>query len=408
MPQFLPGSAAMARRLCHFAVFCLVLAFSAMAATAEYKLNFQEPASEIAQEQYDLHLVILVIITLIGVGVFAVMIYSIIMHRKDKGHEAATFHENTVVELAWTIIPFVIIFLMAFPATRVILSAKDAENPDMTIKAIGYQWKWSYDYLDDNVFFYSTMTTPIEQIGSLMYGEYGVAPTAERSENYLLEVDNHVVVPVGKKVRLLLTAADVIHAWWVPQLGIKQDAIPGIVREAWFKADREGIYRGQCAELCGKNHAFMPIVVEVVSEQDYLAWVDEMGGGAVAADGPVGVGDVEAAEPIAAASDAPAEWEAGVVMEYGEGLYATHCVACHQANGEGLPPTFPALKGSAIAVGPAGPHIDVVINGVEGTTMTSFAHLSDAEVAAIIHYERNSWGNDVGDLVTPEDVAAAR
>lgn len=378
-------------------------------AAAEYKLNFQEPASEVAREQYDLHVIILVIITLIGLGVFAVMIYSIIHHRKDRGYKAATFHEHTAVELTWTIVPFIIIFLMALPATRVILQAKDASNPDLTVKVVGYQWKWSYDYLDDNVFFYSTMTTPVEQIGPLMFGESGTPGDVERSpDTYLLEVDNPMVVPVGQKVRLLLTAADVIHAWWIPQLGVKQDAIPGIVREAWFKADEPGTYRGQCTELCGKNHAFMPIVVEAVSEADYLAWVESRGGGAVAADGPVGVGDVKAATPVAQASAGPAEWEDAAVMEYGEGLYATHCVACHQANGEGLPPTFPALKGSPLTTGPAAGHIDIVLNGKEGTTMASFAHLGDAEIAAIIHYERHSWGNSTGDLVTPDDVAAAR
>ena len=378
-------------------------------AAAEYKLNFQEPASSIAREQYDLHVWILVIITLIGAGVFAVMIYSIVKHRKDAGHKAATFHENTTVELAWTIIPFLIIVAMAFPATRVILDAKDTGGADMTVKVVGYQWKWSYDYLDDNVFFYSTLSTPVEQIGPLMTGQYGAVLDSEpRGENYLLEVDNPMVVPVGKKVRLLLTAADVIHSWWVPQLGVKQDTIPGIVREAWFAADEVGTYRGQCTELCGKNHGFMPIVVEVVEEADYLAWVAEMGGGREAEAQPVAVGDVEATAPVAAAGAAPSEWEDAAVMQYGEGLYVTHCAACHQANGEGLEPTFPGLVGSAVATGPAAAHVDVVLNGVAGTTMASFAHLSDAEVAAIIHYERNSWGNSTGDLVTPDDVAAGR
>ena len=409
MPQQQSTSARKALRFGRLAAFSLAFANLSAAALGEYKLNFQDPASGIAQEQYDLHLIILGIITVIGVGVFGVMIYSIIMHRKDKGHVAATFHENTVVELAWTIIPFIIILVMAFPATRVILAAKDAGNPDMTVKVIGYQWKWGYDYLDDNVFFYSTLSTPVEQIGSLMHGEYG-STDVPRSENYLLEVDNPMVVPVDRKVRLLLTAADVIHAWWVPALGVKQDTIPGIVREAWFKADREGTYRGQCAELCGKNHGFMPIVVEVVSEPEYLAWVEEMGGGAVTLDAPVGVGDVEASAPVAqgSSSGAPAEWEDAAVMAYGEGLYTTHCVACHQANGEGLPPTFPALKGSVITTGPSADHVAIVLNGKEGTTMASFAHLGDSDIAAIIHYERNSWGNDVGDLVTPDEVAAAR
>ena len=410
MPQSRSKGVPRAPMSAYLAAFGLAILSLPQLALAEWKLNFQEPASQIAQEQYDLHLIILVIITLIGLGVFAVMVYSIIMHRKDKGHKAATFHENTAVELAWTIIPFIIIFLMAFPATRVILAAKDASSPDLTIKAIGYQWKWGYDYLDDNVFFYSSLSTPIEQIGPLMYEEYGVITASEdRTENYLLEVDNPMVVPVNQKVRLLLTAADVLHSWWVPQLGVKQDAIPGIVREAWFQADRTGTYRGQCAELCGKNHGFMPIVVEVLSQEDYLAWVADMGGGAKEIAAPIGVGDVEATAPVAQASaTGPAEWVDAEVMAYGKGLYEVHCVACHQANGEGLPPTFPGLVGSPLTTGPAAGHIDIVLNGKEGTTMASFAHLGDAEIAAIIHYERHAWGNNAGDLVTPDDIAAAR
>ena len=384
-----------------------LLAVAGATAHAEYKLNFQTPATSIAREQYDLHVAILIIITLIGIGVFGVMIYSIIVHRKSAGYKAATFHENTAVELAWTIIPFIIVIIMVIPATRVILDAKDAGNPDLTVKVVGYQWKWSYDHLDDNVFYYSSFSTPVEQIGPLLYGERGTA-TAPRSENYLLEVDKPLVVPVGKKVRLLITAADVIHSWWVPQLGVKQDAIPGIVREAWFQIDKEGVYRGQCTELCGKNHAFMPIVVEAVSVADYATWVVEQGGGASTDNAPVGVGDVIAATPVAATGGAPTEWTAEAVMTYGENLYAINCAACHQANGEGLDPSFPALKGSAIATGPAAEHIAMVLNGVAGTAMVSYAFLSDAEIAAIIHYERNAWGNDVGDLVTPEDIAAAR
>ena len=221
-------------------------------ASAQSRFNFQEPVTEVARQQYDLHLLILYIIVAIGVGVFAVMLYSIIYHRKAAGHTAAKFHENTVVEIGWTVIPFFIIMAMAFPATKVILNAKDTSAADLTIKVVGYQWKWSYDYLDDNVFFYSTLTTPEEQIGPLLSKTYGVPPAdTVRDENYLLEVDNPMVVPVGRKVRVLLTAADVIHSWWVPQLGVKQDAVPGLVREAWFEIEREGIFRGQCAELCG-------------------------------------------------------------------------------------------------------------------------------------------------------------
>lgn len=381
------------------------------AAAANSRYTFQEPATAIAREQAELHFLVLIVITLIGVAVFAVMLYSIVKHRKDAGHKAANFHENLTVELVWTIIPFLIIAGLAFPATRVILDARDATEPDMTVKVVGYQWKWSYDYLDDEVFFYSNLSTPTEQIGTLLaYGPDIQPDTAVvRNENYLLEVDEPLVVPVGKKVRLLITAADVLHSWAMPALGVKQDAIPGIVREAWFRADKEGTYRGQCTELCGKNHAFMPIVVEVVGEEEYLAWVAERGGGRMdEADAPVAVGDVQPVSAVASAGDAPAEWTPEAVYAYGEQGYTTHCVACHQANGEGLPPTFPALKGVGLAVGGAAEHIDVVLNGRAGTTMASFAYLSDAELAAIIHYERNAWGNSSGDLVTPEDVAALR
>lgn len=384
-----------------------VLWVASLPAQAEWKLNFQEPATAIAQDQYDLHLLVLYLIIAIGVGVFGVMIYSIIMHRKSVGHVAATFHESTAVELLWTIIPFIIVVVLAFPATRVVLDLKDARNADMTIKVIGYQWKWGYDYLDDNVFFYSTITTPPEQIGPLYYGGSGTPGEQQRSpDTYLLEVDNPMVVPVGVKVRLLLTAADVIHSWWVPQLGVKQDTIPGIVREAWFQADREGTYRGQCTELCGKNHGFMPIVVKVVSVAGYADWVAAQGGGAVAAAGPVAVGDVVAASP--AVGDTPAEWNKDTLMEYGERAYATHCSACHQANGEGLGDVFPALKGSAVAIGPMVDHVNVVLNGQPGTTMASFAHLTDEDLAAIITYERNAWGNDVGDLLLPAELGASR
>ncbi len=384
---------------------------SAAAAAANSRYTFQEPASAIAREQAELHFLVLIVITLIGIAVFAVMLYSIVKHRKDAGHKAANFHENLTVELVWTIIPFLIIAGLAFPATRVILDARDATEPDMTVKVVGYQWKWSYDYLDDEVFFYSNLSTPTEQIGTLLaYGPDIQPDTAVvRNENYLLEVDEPLVVPVGKKVRLLITAADVLHSWAMPALGVKQDAIPGIVREAWFRAEKEGTYRGQCTELCGKNHAFMPIVVEVVGEEEYLAWVAERGGGRMdEADAPVAVGDVQPVSAVASAGDAPAEWTPEAVYAYGEQGYTTHCVACHQANGEGLPPTFPALKGVGLAVGGAAEHIDVVLNGRAGTTMASFAYLSDAELAAIIHYERNAWGNSSGDLVTPEDVAAQR
>lgn len=389
--------------------FAIVAFLTTNSVFAEYKLNFQPPVTEVAQDQYDLHLAILIITAVIGVSVFAVMFYSILKHRKSVGHQAAKFHENTLVELAWTVVPFIIIMGMAYPATKVVLNYKDSSNPDMTIKVVGHQWKWSYKYLDDGVFFYSTTSTPPEQIGPLYYGASGVSGVA-KNENYLLEVDRHMVVPVDTKIRLLLTSRDVIHSWWVPALGVKQDAVPGIVHGSWFKANQTGVYRGQCAELCGKNHGFMPIVVEVVSEGDYRQWVADNSTLAAAdqqTDEPILVGAVEQAVPAAVAADEPEEWTEELLMTRGEQIYTSQCSACHQANGEGLAPAFPALKGSAIALGDAQQHIDIVLNGVAGTAMASFANLSDGELAAVITHERKSWGNDAS-TVFPADVAALR
>ncbi|MGU9951258.1 MAG: cytochrome c oxidase subunit II [Gammaproteobacteria bacterium WSBS_2016_MAG_OTU1] len=388
-----------------FIALLIFVCFSPFAAQAAWQIGMQEPANEIAAAQEWLNNFMLWIITFIGIAVFGAMFYSIVRHRKSVGHKAANFHENTLVEIIWTAVPMFIIVGMAYPATKVIIDYKDTSAPDMTIKATGYQWKWSYDYLDDNVFFYSQLSTPPEEIG----GKYYEASTTAnpQSENYLLEVDNELVVPVGKKIRLLLTAADVIHAWWVPQLGVKQDAIPGVVRDAWFRVDRPGIYRGQCAELCGKNHGFMPIVVRAVEEEEYALWVTESGGtlaGDNVAVEPLRVGQAAAA----AATPPPAEWTMEAAMEIGEKGYNTYCAACHQANGEGLDPAFPALKGSEMVLKDKAGHLDIVIQGKAGTAMASFAYLSDADLAAIITYERNAWGNDTGELITPEDIKAAR
>ena len=383
-------------------------------ARAAWQTGMQEPASKIAEAQRDLNIFMMWIIVVIGALVFGAMFYAIFRHRKSVGHQAAQFHENTLVEILWTAVPMLIIIGMALPATGVILDYKNTSEPDITVKVTGYQWKWSYDYLSEGVSFYSQMSTPPEAIGARFYrGEEGEAE--QRGENYLLEVDNEMVVPVGKKVRLLLTAADVIHAWWVPQLGVKQDAIPGVVRDAWFRADRPGIFRGQCAELCGKNHGFMPIVVRAVPEEEYNEWLAKRGGSA----GQIAEAPAYAGEIVAAAADsgdsgaaaeeiAPEDWTMAVAMERGKTAYGTHCAACHQANGEGLPPAFPALKGGAITTGEVGAHLDIVLNGKQGTAMAAFNYLSDADIAAIVTYERNAWGNDKGDLTTPEDVKAGR
>ena len=362
----------------------LLAGFSGLASAA-YELNMQAPASKVAQDVYDLHVLMMWIIVVIFVGVFAVMFYSVFAHRKSKGHQAAQFHENATVELVWTIIPLIILILMAWPATKVLLSLRDTSNPDLTIKVTGYQWKWGYDYLrgeGEGIRFVSALATPRDQIQG----------TAPKGENYLLEVDNPVVVPVDKKIRILTTGNDVIHSWWVPALGIKQDAIPGFVRDTWFKADRLGTFRGQCTELCGKDHGFMPVVVEVVSADKYSAWVGEQ------------------KKKMAAQADYPNKtWTLEESKARGAKVYAANCVACHQANGQGVKGAFPALDGSKVMNGPKDGLINVVLNGKPGTAMAAFGkQLSDTELAAVITHARNSWGNKTGEAIQPAEVRSQR
>jgi cytochrome c oxidase subunit II len=347
--------------------------------------NLQPPQSIVATQIYDLHTLIMWIIVGIFVLVFGVMTIAIVKHRKSLGHEAAQFHENTSVEIAWTIIPFVILIGMAYPATKTILAYKDTSSPDITIKATGYQWRWGYDYLNEGVSFYSSLSTPRDQID----GNNNEA--RKNNPNYLLEVDNAVIVPVGKKIRVITTANDVIHSWWVPAFGVKQDAIPGFVRDTWFRADRVGTYRGQCAELCGKEHAFMPIVVEVVEQEKYAAWINE-----------------QKKKTAAVAVDPAKQWTLAELRAQGEKVYAANCVACHQANGMGIPNTFPGLSGSKITNGPKDAHIGIVVNGKPGTAMAAFKHLSDVDIAAVVTYERNAWANKTGDMAAPAEIKAAR
>jgi cytochrome c oxidase subunit 2 len=362
-----------------------LLALYAGLASADYQLNFQPPVTRIASEIYDLHMLMMYIILVIFCIVFGVMFYSIYAHRKSVGHKAAQFHENTTVEIIWTVIPFLILIGMAWPATKTLIAFKDTSNPDITVKATGYQWKWGYDYIKgegEGIGFLSNLATPQDQIHNLK----------PKDEHYLLEVDNPLVVPVGKKIRVLATANDVIHSFWVPAFGIKQDAIPGFVRDTWFKADKEGTYRGQCAELCGKDHGFMPIVVEVVSQEKYTQWVAD-----------------QKKKAAAGAEDPNKQWTMGELQAKGEKVYAANCAACHQATGKGLPPAFPALDGSKIATGVKAAHIDRVLNGKPGTAMAAFGkQLSDTDIAAVITYERNAWGNKTGDAVQPAEVKAAR
>jgi cytochrome c oxidase subunit 2 len=349
------------------------------------QLNFQQPVTKIAEEIYSLHNLMLVICLAIFIGVFGVMFYSILKHRKSLGHKPATFHESTAVEIAWTVVPFLIVIGMALPATKTVVAMKDTSNADITIKATGMQWKWGYDYLKgegEGISFLSALSTPREQV---------VDPTKVKNDNYLIEVDNPVVVPVNKKIRIVTTANDVIHGWTIPAFGVKQDAIPGFVRDTWFRAEKTGVYRGQCVELCGKEHAFMPIVVNVVSEEEYKKWVDG-----------------KKKEMAAQADDPNKTYTVDELKQRGEKVYAANCVACHQANGKGVPGAFPALDGSAVVTGPKGPQIGILLNG-KGAMPPWKGVLNDTDIAAVITYTRNSWGNKAQEnIVQPAEVLAAR
>jgi cytochrome c oxidase subunit II len=365
---------------------------------------FQTPASKMAQDIDTLHQVIMWIIVVIFIGVFSFMFYACYAHRKSIGHKAAQFHENTTVELLWTVIPALILIVIAWPVTKVVIAQKDTSAPDLTIKVTGYQWKWGYDYLrgeGEGISFVSTLATPRDQIE-------GNAP---KGEHYLLEVDNEMVVPVGKKIRVITTAADVVHAWWIPAFGAKQDAIPGFLRDTWFRAEQPGTYRGQCTELCGKEHAFMPIVVRVVPEDQYTKWVSEHKKVAAGAEAPAPVASAApaAAAPAAAPVDDSKPLSLAELVSRGEKIYAANCVACHQATGEGMPAMkAPALAGNKLVTGAEQEPIDTVLNGRPNTAMQPFKQaLSDAEIAAVITYVRNSWGNKSSD-VQPAEVKARR
>jgi cytochrome c oxidase subunit II len=352
------------------------------AAWAEMRVNLPEGVTPISHEVYDLHMLILAICAAIGVFLFAVMFYSIYAHRRSEGAVAVQFHENALVEILWTVVPFVILVAMAVPATKSMISLHDTGAADVTVKVTGYQWKWQYEYLEDGIKFVSNLKTPSEQIYD----------GAAKGENYLLEVDNPLVLPVNKKVRFLITAADVLHAWWVPEFGWKQDATPGFVNEGWARIEKPGTYRGQCTELCGRGHGFMPIVVEARSEAEYAEWVEDR------------------KEERAAAEAATGQtFTMEQLMEEGAKVYNASCAACHQAKGQGVPGAFPPLAGSAIAKGPVGAHMNIVLNGRPNTAMMPFGgQLDDLHIAAVVTYERNAFGNEVGDRVQPADVKAAR
>ena len=382
-PSALAQGRRAARRAATGALAVLAAAFSGFAMGLEW--NLQPAVTKIAADIHGLHEYVMVLVTVIFAGVFGFMFWSVYAHRKDKGHKAEQFHENTTVETIWTVIPAIILIVIAWPATRVVVAQKDTSNPDLTIKVTGYQWRWGYDYIKgegEGISFISTLATPREQIE-------GRAP---KGEHYLLEVDNEMIVPIRRKVRVLTTAADVIHSWWIPAFGAKQDAIPGLVRDLHFKAEKTGVYRGQCVELCGKEHGFMPIVVRVVTQDEYTKWVGEK------------------KKAMAAAADDPNRtYSLDELKSRGEKVYAANCVACHQASGRGTPPAFPPLDGSKLVTGPKEAQADVVLNGRPNTAMAAFGkQLNDVELAAVITFTRNNWGNKTGDLVQPAEVKALR
>ncbi|MGK0297529.1 MAG: cytochrome c oxidase subunit 2 [Gammaproteobacteria bacterium] len=354
---------------------------------ADYALNMTRGVTTISKEVYDLHMLTLWMVTLIGILVFGLMIWSIIHHRKSKGAKAAHFHHSSKWEAVWTIIPIIILLAFAAPATRTLIVMEDSGEAEMIIKVTGYQWRWHYEYLEEDFGFFSSLDSVHNEARQL-----GSGIDVSKIENYLLEVDNPIVIPVETKVLFMLTSNDVIHAWWVPELGWKRDAIPGFVNANWTQVNEPGIYRGQCAELCGKDHGFMPIVLKAVPKDEYMLWVQDQ-------------------KRIQAEAEAGADrvWTMAELMERGEQVYGSTCAGCHQVNGQGLPPTFPALTGSSVTTGPMEDHLDVVVNGSAGTTMQAFGRqLNVVDIAAVVTFERNALGNSVGDMVQPASVPGPR
>jgi cytochrome c oxidase subunit 2 len=351
-------------------------------AQGAWTVNMAPGATQTSSAIFDLHMTIFWICVVIGIVVFAAMFWSIIVHRRSTGQQAAHFHENTKVEIMWTIVPLLILVAMAIPATQTLIKMYDASESDVDIQITGYQWKWHYKYLGQDVEFFSNLTTTTDQIHN----------RDDKGEHYLLEVDEPLVLPVGEKVRFLVTGADVIHSWWVPAFAVKRDAIPGFVNEAWTRIEKPGIYRGQCTELCGKDHGFMPIVVEAKSKADYDTWL---------------AGRKEESAKLKELTSK--DWTLEELVARGDKVYHTTCVACHQAEGQGMPPLFPALKGSKTATGPKEQHLNTVFNGRPGTAMAAFGkQLSEVDIAAVVTYERHAWGNNTNDMVTPKEVLALK
>ena len=363
------------------ALLALVLELTSNAALADWELNMPEGITSISRDTYSLHMTIFIICVLIGIVVYGVLAWSLFKYRKSKGAVPATFNHSTKLEVIWTVIPFVILIGMAIPSTQVLTSIYDSSEAELDILITGYQWRWQYRYLTEEgeeVVFFSNLATPEEQINNV----------AAKGENYLLEVDEPLVIPANRKVRFLLTSADVIHSWWVPDFAVKKDAVPGFINESWVLAEQTGTFRGQCTELCGQNHGFMPSVVNVVEPTEFDAWLAE-----------------KQTAAAAVAELANQDFTLEQLVAQGQTVYTTYCMACHQQNGQGLPPAFPALAGSAIATGPIADHVDIVLNGKAGTAMAAYgAQLSPIDLAAVITYERNALSNTVGDMISPVEI----
>ncbi len=367
---------------------CLTLAFLASFSTLTFadEFDLREGVTDMSRRIQDLHHLSLAVCVVVGIIVFGAMFYSIVAHRRSRHPKPADFHESLLVEIVWTTVPILILVGMAIPATTTLLEIEDNSDPDLTILITASQWKWHYQYLEADIGFYSNLTTPTAQINNL----------EPKGENYLLEVDNPLVLPTNKKVLFLTTSNDVIHSWWVPDFAVKQDAIPGFINEAWARLDQPGLFRGQCAELCGKDHAYMPVVVEVRLEAEFDKWID----------------DQRLAKELSsgqAVADRNKTWTMAELMPIGEQVFLTHCATCHESTGVGQGVTYPALAGGEIPNGPLEVHIDLVMNGRGGTEMQSWApQLSDRELAAVITYERNAWGNSTTDVVQPKTIYATR
>ena len=374
------------------AAFAMLSIFFTGSLVQAIEYNMTEGVTEISQSAYDIHMLVIYVCTVIGILTFGAMFYSMWAHRRSAHPTPATFSHSTLVEIIWTTIPIIILIALAIPASITLIDMEDTSDADMTILVTGSQWKWHYKYLDGeqkDIEFFSALTTPREQ-----FEEYN-GPGATKNENYLLEVDNSLVIPVNKKVRFLFTSDDVIHSWWISDFALKQDAVPGFINDGWTNVPVTGTFRGQCTELCGKDHGFMPIVVEVKSEADFSNWVAEK------------KGEIAAAQAAAAA--AAKSWTMEDLMAKGKEVYEVRCAACHKSDGTGIPPVFPSLVGSPIAIGPIADHVNIVVHGKAGSAMQAFgAQLTDAEIAAVVTYERNAWGNDKGDLVQPGDIAASK